>query len=65
MIVSFFRFITREDQTKLIASPIPFMKPVTIKKGFCIWCVFMLLSGIVLLEYVNWHLTGISPFIPL
>lgn len=65
MIMNFFRFITTEDQSKLIASPILFMKPLTIKKGFCIWVVFMLLSVSVLFEYVNWHLTGISPFIPL
>lgn len=59
------RSILRPDVTDTIRSPFLGLKEVSVKSGFIIWMVQMMLFGFVLNDLVQWIRCGINPLIQL
>lgn len=59
------RLITSSDVTDTIRSPFLWIKKVSVKSGFIIWMVQMMLFGFVLYDIVRWTRFGINPLIRL
>lgn len=59
------RLILRPDVIDTICSPFLGLKKVSVKSGFIIWMVQMMLFGFVLNDIIQWIRFGINPLIQL
>ena len=59
------RLIARPDVIDTICSPFLGLKKVSVKSGFIIWMVQMMLFGVVLYDINQWIRFGINPLIQL
>ena len=55
--------IYEDISTNLICYPIFRLKRFSIKVGFILWMIQILLLGVILWGYANWILTGESPLL--
>ena len=59
------RLIARPDVIDTICSPFLGLKKVSVKSGFIIWMMQMMLFGFVLNDIIQWIRFGINPLIQL